>query len=134
MFDKEVAMDFKRLIGMFTLAALLVLPFTFSTSPVAAQGQSQWDRQAEENFRLGRGMGRQLMTEKEWQEHRQKMQSMSPEERQKYREEWHTKMVERARERGITLPETPGPHGPGRGMGQGGGMGSGGGMGQGGRY
>lgn len=113
-------MDFKRLIGVLALAGLVVLPFGLSVSPVGAQAEPQWQQQAEKSFFLGRGMGRQLMTEEEWQEHRKKMQSMSPEERQKYREQWHKKMVERARERGITMPETPGPHGPGRGMGQGG--------------
>ncbi len=113
-------MNFRRLIGVCTVAALLVLPFAFSISPVGAQAEPQWQQQAEKSFYLGRGMGRQLMTEEEWQEHWQKMQSMSPEARQQYREEWHKKMVERARERGITMPETPGPHGPGKGMGPGG--------------
>lgn len=126
-------MNFRRLIGVCTLAALLVLPF--SVSPVGAQAEPQWQQQAEESFYLGRGMGRQLMTEQEWQEHRQKMQSMTPDERQKYREEWHKKMVERARERGITMPETPGPHGQGKGMGPGGGgMGPGGSGGRSGQY
>ncbi len=129
-------MDVRRLISWVALAGLVVLPFAFSVSAVGAQAEPQWQQQAEKSFYLGRGMGRQLMTEQEWQEHHQKMQSMSPEERQKYREEWHEKMVERARERGITMPETPGPHGPGKGMGPGGGMGPGssGGMGRGGRY
>ena len=99
--------------------------------------QASWDNEADETFWLGRGMGRQLMTQEEWQEHRQKMQSLSPEERQRYREEWHKKMVEGVREQRITMPETAGPrrgYGPGSGMGSGGGMrgGSGGGMGPGG--
>jgi hypothetical protein len=61
------------------------------------------------------------------------MRSLSPEEREKYRVEWHKKMVERAKERGITMPETPGPHGmgQGRGMGPGDGSGRGGGTGRG---
>jgi hypothetical protein len=119
---------------LLSLAGLLVFPFAFRPDDVRAQGQSQWEQQAEDQFRLGRGMGRRLMTEQEWREHWQKMQTMTPEERQKYREEWHKKMVERARERGITMPETPGPGGPGRGMGPGGGTRPGGNKGRGGRY
>ncbi len=120
-------MDIRRLIGWLTLAVLVVLPFCLWSPIAQAQAPSQWEQQAEEQFWLGRGMGRRLMTEQEWQEHRQKMQTMTPEERQKYREEWHKKMVERAQERGITIPETPGPHGPGKGMGPGRGKGPGGG-------
>ena len=124
-------MDVRRTISVTVLAALLALPPFFPLTGAQAQGQSQWEQQAEDQFRLGRGMGRHLMTEQEWREHWQKMQTMTPEERQKYREEWHKKMVERARERGITMPETPGPYGPGgpgRGMGPGGGTGPGGGQ------
>jgi len=112
-------MDFKRSIGGLTLAGFLLLPVLSPMRDAQAQGARQWGQQAEENFRLGPGMGPRLMTEQEWQEHWKKMQSMSPEERQKYREEWHKKMVERARERGITMPETPGPQGPGKGPGGG---------------
>lgn len=112
-------MNFRRSIGVLTLAGLLVLPALSPMRDAQAQGARPWGQQAEENFYLGPGMGPRLMTEQEWQEHRKKMQSMSPEERQKYREEWHKKMVERARERGIAMPEMPGPYGPGKGPGGG---------------
>lgn len=72
------------------------------------QRQTQaWDRQAEQSFMLGRGMGRQLMTQEEWARHVKKMQSMTAEERQQYRQEMHAKMQERAKEKGITLPDMP---------------------------
>ncbi len=96
--------------------------------------QARWDDDADQTFWLGRGMGRQLMTQEEWREHQQKMRGMSVEEKSRYREEWHNKLIERAREKGITTPQTPGPHrgaGPGQGTARGGGMG--GGMGRGGR-
>jgi hypothetical protein len=128
---KEVVMAIRRLIGWFTLIALFVLPFAPRPPVAQAQAEPTWERQAEQNFYLGPGMGRRLMTQEEWQEHWKKMQSMSPEERQKYRVEWHKKMVERARERGITMPETPGPRGPGA---PGSGTGPGGGRGRGGQY
>jgi hypothetical protein len=40
------------------------------------------------------------------------MRGMTPEERTRYREETHKRMMERAKEKGITIPETPGPRGP----------------------
>jgi hypothetical protein len=81
--------------------------------------------------------GSQIMTPQERAEHRAKMRAAKTvEEREKIRKEHHDRMVQRAKERGITLPEEP-PMG-GAGMGPGGGMmGPGGGMGpgpRGGRY
>lgn len=76
--------------------------------------------------------GHQLMTQEELQEHHRMMQSLdTPEARQEYREQHHERMLERARERGVTLPEEPGPHGKGMGMGKGMGKGNGQGMGSG---
>jgi hypothetical protein len=86
------------------------------------QGMTTWDQQAERTFRMGRGMGRQLMTEEEWKAHQQKMRTLSQEDLAKYRQEVHQKMVERAKEKGIAMPATPGPRGPGPG-GAGGGPG-----------
>lgn len=74
--------------------------------------------------------GRQLMTQEELQEHHRMMQSLdTPEARQEYREQHHQRMLERARERGVTLPDEPGMKGKGMKHGQG--MGNGQGMGQG---
>lgn len=70
--------------------------------------------------------GRQLMTEQEMAAHRARMSAAkSPEEREKIRQEHHQQMVERAKQRGITLPEQPMGPGPGRGMGPGMGRGMG---------
>jgi hypothetical protein len=94
-----------------------------------AQKQTPWYNDADQTFRLGRGMGRQLMTQQEWREHQQKMRGMSVEERNRYRKEWHNKLMQRARQKGIGMPDTPGPSrgsGTGQGMGHGGGMGGGG--------
>jgi len=50
--------------------------------------------------------GWELMTEQERNEHREKMQSMHTEqEREAYRIEHHKMMQERAKERGVSLPE-----------------------------
>jgi len=73
--------------------------------------------------------GRQLMTEQERSEHRAKMQSMkTKEERERYRMEHHQKMQERAKQRGVTLPDEPQQRG--KGMGNGAGSGQGGGRGR----
>ena len=72
--------------------------------------------------------GWQLMTPKERDEYREKIRSLNTEqEREAFRNEHHKQMQERAREQGVTLPESPmtrqhGGAGPGSG-----GMGGGGG-------
>lgn len=72
--------------------------------------------------------GWQLMTEQERIEHRAKMRSLKTEqERQAYRHEHHKLMQERAREKGVALPDEPQPMGKGM---RGGGQGKGGGAGQ----
>ena len=68
--------------------------------------------------------GWQLMTVEERAKHRAKMQSLNTkEEREAYRLEHHKLMQARAKERGITLPEQPMPHGGGGPGGRGGGGG-----------
>ena len=63
--------------------------------------------------------GRELMTQQELMQHRQKMRSLQGEEREAYRKEHHEQMQERAKERGVKIPDEPGAQG--KGMGQGGG-------------
>jgi hypothetical protein len=71
--------------------------------------------------------GSQIMTQQERIEHRNKMRAAKTlEEREQVRADHHRQMVERAKERGVTLPDEPPARG---GMGPGGGMGLGGGMG-----
>jgi len=91
----------------------------WGTDPVAT-GRSFTEQNQEVVY------GRQLMTPEELTAHRAKMRSLATEkEREQYRLEHHKLMQERARERGLTLPDEPGPMG--KGMGSGGGMGAGGG-------
>ncbi|HET7596636.1 MAG TPA: hypothetical protein VFK15_06870 [Burkholderiales bacterium] len=65
--------------------------------------------------------GYQIMTPQERDQYREKMRdARSAEERQAVRDEHHAAMVERAKERGITLPDRPTGAGPGgRGLGPG---------------
>jgi hypothetical protein len=70
--------------------------------------------------------GSQLMTQQERMEYRNQMRAMkTQEERNAFRLEHHTRMQERARERGLTLPDSPPAGGGGMGPGPGGGMGGG---------
>jgi len=58
----------------------------------------------------GFAAGQQLMTPEERTAIQEKMRSAkTPEERQKLAEATRTEMQKRAKEKGITLPETPGP-------------------------
>jgi hypothetical protein len=74
--------------------------------------------------------GSQLMTDQEKIEFREKLRNAkTDEERDQLLKEHHEQMIERATEKGLTLPEEPLQKGAG--MGHGSGMGSGGGMGSG---
>ena len=110
--------------------AVSVLLTTGGLSVTAAYAQTQ---QQETIY------GSQLMTQKERLDYRLKIrQAKTVQEREQIRAEHHKQMQERAKERGVTLPDVPpaqGMHkgvgpgaGPGAGMGPGGGgMGPGGG-------
>lgn len=74
--------------------------------------------------------GSQLMTDQEKIEFREKLDNAkTDEDRDQLLKEHHEQMMERAKEKGLTLPDEPLQKGAG--MGQGSGMGSGGGMGSG---
>jgi hypothetical protein len=103
----------KSVAAIFLAAALSFPPYS------AAQNQTG-----------GAIYGSQLMTQQERNEYRAKMRSLrTAQEREQLRFEHHERMQQRARERGVTLPDAPpargargaGPGGPG--MGPGGGMG-----------
>jgi hypothetical protein len=69
--------------------------------------------------------GSQLMNAQERNDYRSRMRTATTaEERERIRNEHHTQMKIRAKERGVTLPDEP-PANRGPGMGPGGGMGGG---------
>lgn len=83
-----------------------------TTPPVERQAATEKKAPAQKDIIFGH----QLMTDAERAEYRAKMRALkTPEEREAFRAEHHKLMQERAKERGVTLPEMP-PHG---GMGQG---------------
>jgi len=82
--------------------------------------------------------GSQLMTPQERDQYHATMRSLKTEqEREEFRQQHHKEMQQRAKERGVTLPDEPPARGqgmrpgmgPGMGQGMGGGMGPGGGQG-----
>jgi hypothetical protein len=95
----------------------MVTPHPYPVKAVSGRPK-QLGQAAEQTFRLGRGVGRQLMTQEEWREHQQKIKCMSQSEREKYPQEWQNKMTERAHEKGMTPPDTP-RRGKGAGPGKG---------------
>lgn len=113
-------MSIKRISLMFLAAGL------FAASGGVAGQEGATKKAAEPPV-----FGSQLMTQQERIDYRAKMLgAKTPEEREAMRAEHHKAMVERAKEKGVALPETPPPRG---GMGRGG-MGPGGGMGPRGGY
>jgi hypothetical protein len=98
----------------------------FAQAPATPPAESQARAQDEIIY------GHQLMTETERMEHRTRMRSLkTAEERQAFRAEHHKLMQERAKARGMTLPEMPPQHGMGMGMGKDQSMGPGHGQGMG---
>ena len=92
---------------------------------IREQPQSQVQTQPQEQV-----YGSQLMTPQERRTHRSKMRAAkTAEEREQIRKEQHERMKERAKERGVTLPDEPLMGGAGMGPG-GGGMGPGSGRGR----
>jgi hypothetical protein len=114
----------------------LILLLLAAAFPLAAVAQAPATPPTEKQTTTPQEMvyGYQLMTDAERSDYRAKMQSLkTQEERDAFRLEHHKKMQERAKERGVTLPEMPPNSGMGMGQHKGSGMGQqkGPGMGQG---
>ncbi len=104
------------------IVAAVLAVFLQTSIPLAAQERTQI--QNREIY------GSQLMTAQERNEYRARMRAAkTQEERERIRAENHERMQQRAKERGVTLPEVPPGRGPGMGAGAdrepGGGMGRG---------
>ena len=112
MFEKPL------LISAMASSLLFAIPAAFAADP-PAQNQAQ-----EQVY------GSQLMTPQERTEYQAKMRAAKTnEEREQIRAQHHEEMQERAKQRGMTLPDEPPARGMGGGMGPGGDMKPGGGMG-----
>lgn len=112
----------KRPLMVSALATALSLPtgFALAADPEPAPAKAQTPK-SEQIY------GSQLMTPQERAEYRAKMSAAKTvEEQEQIRKEHHEQMKERAKARGVTLPDEPPARGGGMGPG-GGGMGPGGG-------
>ena len=118
----------KRPLLVSTLATAFSMPIGFALA--ADQGPAQPKAKTPKQEQV---YGSQLMTQQERAKYRaQTRTAKTAEEREQIRKEHHEQMNERAKTRGVTLPEEPPVRGGGMGPG-GGGMGPGGrGMGPGG--
>lgn len=114
---KGDTMLYRYLTGV-ALAGLLAVPLTAGAADSTAPASAPKLQKAQEQI-----YGSQLMTRQERLEHRAKLRAAkTAEEREQIRKEHHERMQQRAKERGVSLPEMP-PKVPG-----GGGMGPAGGM------
>lgn len=93
---------FRTTLMVSTLAAMLALPaFAQDAQPAPQKDQVQQKKQMRDRI-----YGHQLMTPDERIEYRSKMRFLkTPEECDAFRAEHHKKMQERAKEKGITLPD-----------------------------
>jgi len=107
------------------LVSVLATTLSLSTGFAVAADQERTQDQAQTQDQE-RIYGSQLMTRQERVEYRAKLRAAkTAEERERIRNDHHEQMKERAKARGMALPDQP-PAGGG-GMGPGGGMGQGGG-------
>jgi len=96
-------------------ALICALSMPAGVASAADQELSQDQSQTEEQEPV---YGSQLMTEQERAEFRTRMRTArTPEEREQIRAEHHQLMQERAKERGLTLPDEPPARGGGMGPG-----------------
>ena len=94
------------------IAAAIVSSAVLATS-LSANAQTPKSVQAQSQPRI---YGSQLMTTQERKEYRQQMRVLkTQQERDQLRSEHHNKMQERAKERGVTLPDEPPARGKGAG-------------------
>lgn len=114
-----------RPIMVSALTAALFFPtgFTLAADPAPVEEKAPAQEQKQKIY------GSQLMTQQERVEYRAKMRfAKTVEEQEQIRNEHHEVMRERAKARGVALPDEPPVRGGG--MGPGGGKGSGGGRGR----
>ena len=123
---------FASKVSMSVVATALALGAVSVGTSVLAQDKTQ-DQKRDQDRRQDPIFGSQLMTDAERIEYRTQMRSLkTAKERTALQLEHHKRMQERAREKGLTLPDAPPATGRGLGAGANGGVGAGSGMGAGG--
>lgn len=126
-------MNIRKTVAMLAVAAPLAGLVSVASAQTATRDQTKDQAREQTQQRI---YGSQLMTQQEQNEYRDRMRAAKTvEERERIRTEHHDRMQERAKARGVTLPDQPpakprsstgGAMGPGGGMGPGSGGGGGG--------
>ena len=99
------------------IVSTLAMTILLSTGIAFAADQDRDQLQAQDRNQV---YGSQLMTPEERAEHRTRMRAArTPQEREQIRMQQHKRMQERARARGLTLPDEPPMRGGGMGRGRG---------------
>jgi hypothetical protein len=100
--------------SLFAASAACLVAGALAQTPPSGTLQNQSRVQSQEPI-----YGSELMTEQERNEYRGRMAAAKTEqEREQLRLEQHARMKERARQRGVTLPDDPRAQGRGQGQGQ----------------
>ena len=111
----------KKLSIFVAFVCLVLLTSPFALAANQAQEQERIQAQKQEHV-----YGSQMMTEQERNEYRARMQAAKTnEEREQIRMEHHELMKKRAKEQGLSMPDSPPPRRGGMGGGMGPGMGDG---------
>ena len=96
-----------------SLIAAAIAAGALVVTSLGAVAQTPAPAQAQTQQRI---YGSQLMTVQERNEYQQQVRALNTQqERDQFRSEHHTKMLERAKERGVTLPDAPRAQGKGAG-------------------
>lgn len=108
--------------NVWTTSALTIALSLAPVAPAAGQPPAHGETQSREQMQV---YGNQLMTPQERTEYSARMRAATTAaQREQIRKEHHEQMQQRARERGVTLPDEPPPReagiGPDHGMGPGG--------------
>jgi hypothetical protein len=110
-------------IALTAAAAVIALASTLGIAQNPQRTQLEAKKQAQSREQI---YGSQLMTQQERNEYRDRMRTAkSQQERDQIRAEHHARMQDRAKERGVKLPDTPPAKGAGKGGGRGYGPGAG---------
>lgn len=116
-------MEFKRrFLRAVLLSAVLIFAAAFTTGPLLADeaGASKeeaveagngmmpaaiaWEEEAEAAFNLKKGLAAKLLQKEEWEEHRERMEEMTDEERAFHVKDIHRSLMRRAKLQGIRVP------------------------------
>jgi hypothetical protein len=107
------------IVKSWTSCLILAIAFMLFSPPASVKAASdagsrsgpKWAQRAEKEFYLSPGLGRELLTHKEWRKQWNELKKMRPVERAAARVEWHRKLMQEARDKGIPLPEVSPDHG-----------------------